>query len=548
MAVDEGKYAAIISALGGAGGAAAPASSGPIGGPNVITRDRDLGRGPGGPGGGRQNPNTAQELAGRGISGQGYGEDDVREILRGMPPERIAAIQRQMQQAGLLPDSFRSFGFVDNTTRSAFVEILDVANTRGASYQTTLDSLEQGGKELLAEARREQARANIAKFTPEARIYNASDPAAVRQTAEQAFQQALGRKPKADELNRFVQSWQSMERSEQTAGFDAQDAAGRYKVDQANSAAGLTGDPVDALLGAIGTQESGNDYNARNGRTGASGKYQIMPANWPAWSAEAGLGSDAPRTAENQEKVARYKMSQYVEQFGQEGAAVAWYAGPGAAKKWLENPNQSRFQRKQGKGNEPSIKEYVSQVMGRMGGGAQGAAGTGGGSEAEELMSRLQQMVKDSPYEIGLGKTTRSYEEQVRLYNEYKSGRGPLAAKPGTSKHGDGRANDLKYSSDKARQWVIANAAKYGLALPLYDPNKPRSKDESWHVELADGHSYGDGHNHGGAAPTSTVQQADLGAQAVEFARNVNPDEYQAYQIGGQFNNLVQILQRGVGV
>lgn len=542
MAVDEGKYAGIIAALGGGGGGATMASSSVT--PNVITRDRDLGRGPGAPGGGRQAGSTAPQLAGRGISRVGYGDEDVNEILRGMPPERIAAVQRQMQATGLLPDSFRSFGFVDNTTRGAFVEVLEVANMRGASYQTTLDTLEQGGKDLLAEARREQARQNIAQFTPGPRIYNQSDPAAVRQTAEQAFQQALGRKPKPDELNRFVQSWSQMERGQQTAGFDAQDAAGMFKVQQANQAAGLT-DPVDSLLMAIGGQESGGDYNARNGRTGASGKYQIMPSNWPAWSAEAGLGENAPRTAANQEKVARYKMSQYVERYGQEGAAVAWYAGPGAAQKWLDNPDAARFNKKQGKGNEPSINEYVQQVMGRMGGGSAPA----GGSESAELQKRVRQMIADAPFEIGEGAWERDYETQVRLWNNYQNGTGPLAAKPGTSKHGDGRANDLKYSSEQARQWVIANAGKYGLALPLYDPNKPRSKDESWHVELADGHSYGDGHDHGGGAvPSTTVQQADLGAQAVEFARNVNPDEYQAYQIGGQFNSLIQILQRGVGV
>lgn len=545
MVVDAGKYEAILGGISGSAGGG-PATGAPLGGLNVIDRDMDLGRGPGKTGGGRQSGNTSVGLAGRGISGQGYAEEDIQQILRGMPPEKIAAIQRQMQLTGLLPDSFRSFGFVDNTTRNAFGEVLDVANARGASYQTTLDTLEQGGRDALAEARREQARQNLAKFVPESRIYSSSDPAAVRQTAEAAFQQALGRKPKQQELDRFVKTWQRMEFTEQDQTFNAQDAAGRFKVDQANQGAGLS-DPVDSLLQAIGGQESGGDYNARNARTGASGKYQVMPANWPSWSAEAGLGKNAPRTAENQEKVARYKMSQYVEQFGQEGAAVAWYAGPDAAQKWLDNPNSTRFNKKQGKGNEPSVNEYVQQVMGRIGGGT---TSKGSGSEADELWNRLQQMVKDSPYEIGLGSRERSYEEQVKLWNDYKAGRGPLAAKPGTSKHGDGRANDLKYSSDKARQWVLANAGKYGLALPLYDPSKPRNKDESWHVELADGHSFGDGHNHGGggAAPAFGVQQADLGAQAVEFARNVDPDEYQAYQIGGQFNSLVQILQRGVGV
>ena len=56
------------------------------------------------------------------------------------------------------------------------------------------------------------------------------------------------------------------------------------------------GNEFDNLVAAIGGQESGGNYNAKNGRTGASGKYQIMPDNWPSWSQEAGLpaGADLP--------------------------------------------------------------------------------------------------------------------------------------------------------------------------------------------------------------------------------------------------------------
>jgi hypothetical protein len=105
---------------------------------------------------------------------------------------------------------------------------------------------------------------------------------------------------------------------------------------------------------------------------------------------------------------------------------------------------------------------------------------------------------------------------------------------------------------------VLKNAGRYGLAVPLYNPKLGRGRDESWHIELANGsraagHSPNDGHNHGPATPAAapvstnvTAQRQDLGAQAVEYARNVNPNETAAYDIGGQFTNLLAILQRGV--
>lgn len=104
--------------------------------------------------------------------------------------------------------------------------------------------------------------------------------------------------------------------------------------------------------------------------------------------------------------------------------------------------------------------------------------------EANELWRRLQKMIADRPT-IKPGPRARSYEEQVRLWNLYKAGKGAMAARPGTSKHGNGRANDLKYGSEADRQWALANAKNYGLAFPLYNPKLGRGRDESWHVELA---------------------------------------------------------------
>ena len=124
------------------------------------------------------------------------------------------------------------------------------------------------------------------------------------------------------------------------------------------------GNEFDNLVAAIGGQESGGNYNAKNGRTGASGKYQIMPDNWPSWSQEAGLPAGAEMTPENQEIVARFKLKQYYDKYGARGAAIAWYGGEGALKYSADAMN-----RKQGNGDEPSINEYADSVLARMGTG-----------------------------------------------------------------------------------------------------------------------------------------------------------------------------------
>lgn len=116
------------------------------------------------------------------------------------------------------------------------------------------------------------------------------------------------------------------------------------------------------FMDAISGQESGGDYTAENARTGAYGRFQIMPSNWPSWSREAGLDG-AAQTPENQEKVAHYKLQQYYDKYKNwEDVASAWYSGQPRSS---FTPEQ--LARKQRAGDEPSIQEYVDSVMGRFG-------------------------------------------------------------------------------------------------------------------------------------------------------------------------------------
>jgi hypothetical protein len=381
-------------------------------GGSAMDVGNDMGRGPGTPGGFGTGA-SGMRPSNIGVGGGGYGDEDLHLILRGMPPERIAEIQRKMQTIGLLPTSFKSFGFVDNTMRSSFAELLGVANMRDSNYTTVLDSLTAAGSGALAEERKNLARL---QFGTSLNTYEQSDPASIRQAAEAAFRQALGRKPKESETKQFLDRFLAAERGEQAKVFNARD-----RLEAADRDRAMAG--IDAEMGGA-----------------------------PA-------------------------------------------------------------------------------------------------SESDELWQRVQRMIADSPFPITPGKRSRSYEEQVRLWDRAQAG-GPQAARPGTSKHGNGRANDLQYSSPAARKWALENAHKYGLSMPLYNPKLARSHDESWHVELAPGAYEGiPVPPSGGDAPISqdvTRQQQDVGAQALEFARNENPVETAAYDIGGQFQNFLAILQKGV--
>jgi hypothetical protein len=117
-------------------------------------------------------------------------------------------------------------------------------------------------------------------------------------------------------------------------------------------------------LGGIGVYESGNKYGETNPITGAAGKYQIMPSNWPSWAREAGLPANAAMTPENQELVAQAKWNQYMKQFGgnDQLAATAWFAGPGRAQRLAAGDNSVlNFM----DANNTRVSDYIKGTTGR---------------------------------------------------------------------------------------------------------------------------------------------------------------------------------------
>lgn len=123
-------------------------------------------------------------------------------------------------------------------------------------------------------------------------------------------------------------------------------------------------DLVNQIAEVLKKKESAGsgDYSALNSDSGARGAYQIMPSNWSNWAQNAGLGSNAEWTPENQDRVAKKKISDYLAQFGGDPAKVftSWYAGPGWANTPLDQLDGSE-------GDYPSVKSYVMDGMKRLG-------------------------------------------------------------------------------------------------------------------------------------------------------------------------------------
>ncbi len=186
----------------------------------------------------------------------------------------------------------------------------------------------------------------------------------------------------------------------------------RYGQDAVKSVGGAIKDK-EGFFAAVAGQESGGNYSAQNGRTGAFGKYQIMPENWPSWAQEAGLSADAPQTPENQEIVAKYKLGQYYDELGPEGALVAWYAGYQNGERWRDGAQDAigagghySWDAKQGNGDEPSVREYVQEALGRAGGAERTVS-----AYDPEKRDRLMQLI-----EAKGGDMQKAYQQQRRQY------------------------------------------------------------------------------------------------------------------------------------
>lgn len=106
---------------------------------------------------------------------------------------------------------------------------------------------------------------------------------------------------------------------------------------------------LQQFMTAIAKVESGGRYNARNRRSGAYGKYQIMPRSWRGWARQYLGNANARPTPRNQEIVAKAKMTALY-RWLRDWRFVAYW--------WLTGRREVRTWRWSGYG-----KRYVSKVM-----------------------------------------------------------------------------------------------------------------------------------------------------------------------------------------
>lgn len=167
----------------------------------------------------------------------------------------------------------------------------------------------------------------------------------------------------------------------------------------------------DAFLWALTQQESGGNYKAVGvwvGGDRAYGRYQVMGANIPSWTAQYYGRRLTPQEFLNnpaaQDAVVRGKLGGYVKKYGYRGAASAWYSG---------NPNLHMSTRSQPGG--PSIKGYVDSVMNR-------AAGYTGGSTYSTSSSSSGSSGGGAPVvpKLDAGELAESYGLSSALINSSK--------------------------------------------------------------------------------------------------------------------------------
>ena len=85
-----------------------------------------------------------------------------------------------------------------------------------------------------------------------------------------------------------------------------------------------------SFMAGLACTESSGRFDAVNRRSGAFGKYQIMPRNWPAWAAQYMGNRWAKPTPRNQEFVARERILDLFEKRGNwRRVAYWWLTGDG---------------------------------------------------------------------------------------------------------------------------------------------------------------------------------------------------------------------------
>lgn len=186
--------------------------------------------------------------------------------------------------------------------------------------------------------------------------------------------------------------------------------AASYMLEKENPYSKGSGE-FEALSKALAMHESSNNPNARNPESGAYGLYQIMPANWPEWSKQAGVGDKPITDQDAYNKVFNHVFGGYYKKYGVEGALVAWFAGEQNAIRWvngepdaIDGDGNHYSWDKEDNGGGTSIRNYVNSTKSLMGNYNTMTDGEKADflAKAEQRFTQIQAKIK------------REHEEEVR--------------------------------------------------------------------------------------------------------------------------------------
>lgn len=145
--------------------------------------------------------------------------------------------------------------------------------------------------------------------------------------------------------------------------------------DDGNLVRDTSGATAKQIADAMKMTESNGNYNAK-GASGEYGAYQFMPRTWEAWSEEyskanGGYGQTYAMTPENQDKIAQFKVQQYLDKgYTPEQIAAAWNGGEGvvAGDRWktMVSTGFGGTMKPNSAGVEFSIPNHVKKVMNNL--------------------------------------------------------------------------------------------------------------------------------------------------------------------------------------
>lgn len=311
---------------------------------------------------------------------------------------------------------------------------------------------------------------------------------------------------------------------------------------------GANGNAKDIFCDAMIRSESGGDPSATSS-VGAYGVLQIMPDNWPSWSKEAGYEGADPNDAAVQKAVGKFKLDQYVDKYGYEGAIVAWYAGPANAERWVNGESTDIWGRpwSSPQPNGPSIQKKVTDVMQDFndhGGANAGSQDSSGGENGIDISRNIYYEVKPGKEGEVEGLQHSTWAKLNALAALYKQQFGsdkdfePFYVTAGAatdghndgSKHYQGIAFDIAMDSlkrnPKRLEWLQEHAADVGLT-PLNEyngyGNEKYAKGENFHFS-------DNGSDNGGAFDENAYMGNGGGGESASTGGVFDIEEYNTYR------------------